>query len=131
MVMALALAACGRMESLEGRWTLESLNGEPNENGPSGARYTMWIGFHQGRLSGWDGCNNFGAPYVYEGGLVGIDPDENVSTRVGCGQRATEFKHLILGSGSLMVTFDDTGKEMTLRAPAGSAVLSREGPVQS
>ncbi|MEX0834043.1 MAG: META domain-containing protein [Actinomycetota bacterium] len=121
-IAAFALVACVRsFTGLEGRWNVESLNGRQILY--AGSREPLWMVFRGGELSGWEGCNHFGGPYVYEGDSVGVAWQP--MTLRGCGQQAEEFLDVIQ-SDPYVVILDDSGMRMTITSETGSVELSRD-----
>ncbi|MEX1046522.1 MAG: META domain-containing protein [Actinomycetota bacterium] len=121
-IAAFSLVACVRgFTGLEGRWNVESLNGRQILY--AGSQEPLWMIFRGGELSGWEGCNHFGGPYVYEGDSVGVA--WQMMTAIGCGRRPEEFLDVIQ-SDPFVVTFDDSGMRMTITSEKGSVELSRD-----
>lgn len=119
LVAGAVLAAQPR--ALDGTaWTLASLPGHATLAGEPTLR------FEDGRLTGRDGCNNFGGPYSAEGESFRV-AGTLVSTQMACPEpvmaQATAVREALTRARSLryrdgsLVILDDAGTELAVFAP--------------
>lgn len=104
MSSTLFLAACQPQQSasMEGSWLLTELNRNPV---PSDAN--IYLTVDSDRLSGKDGCNQFGASYTNKGDSFSIGED-SMSTLMACERpimdRADEFNKALQNSAKYKLT---------------------------
>ncbi len=126
MVSTLFLAACQpqQSESPEGSWFLIELNSNPV---PSDANIYMIV--DSDRLSGNDGCNQFGGSYTLDGNSFSVG-DELMSTLMACEepimQRADEFNKALQDSAQYKIT----NKQLQLLAKGGKVLAVFEAQNQ-
>ncbi len=83
LAVALTLTACGTggvadsAASLEGEWTLLTLNGAPLLAGS-----TINVTFAEGKITGYSGCNSYGGAYTVKG--TGLQLGEIAMTLMAC-----------------------------------------------
>ncbi len=83
LAVALMLTACGASgdavsaASLEGEWTLQTLNGAPLLAGS-----TINATFEEGKITGYSGCNSYGGAYTVKGD--GLQLGEIATTLMAC-----------------------------------------------
>ncbi len=126
MVSTLFLAACQPQQSAspEGTWLLTELNGNPV---PLDANIYMIV--DSDRLSGNDGCNQFGGSYTRDGNSFSVG-DELMSTLMACEgpimQRADEFNNALQDSAQYKIT----NKQLQLLAKGGKVLAVFEAQSQ-
>ena len=120
MATTLFLSACQPQQStsMEGSWLLTELNRNPV---PSDANIFLTV--DSDRLSGNDGCNQFGASYTTKGDSFSIGED-SMSTLMACEQpimqRADEFNKALRDSVKYKLTnsqlqlLDKSGKVLAV-----------------
>ncbi len=83
LAVALTLTACGAERtavgaaSLEGEWTLLTLNGAPLLAGS-----TINVTFEEGKITGYSGCNSYGGTYTVKGAALQLG--EMAMTAMDC-----------------------------------------------
>ena len=143
--LALAAAACGsgfdqpaaakagadqqartqEAPTLYGRWSIVAVNGAPplRFTGPESPQPS--IAFSGSRYEGSSGCNSFGGTGMLVGNRWFGEPP--MATQQGCAHLdAQERTIFAIASGGPLVSFAGAG-EATLKAPAGTLRLRREG----
>ena len=120
MISTLFLAACQPQQSasLEGSWLLTELNRNPVSSDAN-----IFLTVDSDRLSGNDGCNQFGASYTTKGDSFSIGED-SMSTLMACEQpimeRADEFNKALQNSAKYKLTnnqlqlLDKSGKVLAV-----------------
>ncbi len=106
------------------QWTVVTVDGVAVSAEPA-----PWFTLqHDGRLAGFDGCNQYGFDLSLPGGwtitgaTLGIDEDEMVSTAMGCPEGLTPVVPVADGT---QLSLDASGR-LTLTSPSGRIYIAQD-----
>lgn len=126
LMLPLTLTACGvggaagSAASLEGEWTLLTLNGAPLLTGS-----TINATFEDGKITGYSGCNSYGGAYTVKGS--GLQFREIAITLVACLQDGVmDQEQAYMKALSNVTKFRLDGNRLELLDKSGTMLLAYE-----